>query len=346
MSSIEEQLARDIAAVTGGVVMTGSDLEEAREVLDLHIEHRQRRSRRLYAAAAAAALVVAGGVTALALNGDEKAAGPVKPPDQMRPLLDQDVQYLTGAPLTADVLEGVWRVDNGEVALRFDANGRFWYDDGGALFSNGGNQDVLGTYTVEDSLITLTTSRSAEADCIDAKARLNASVPGAGNVRLVLAYDDPVACSPVGYGQQALEQVLPAMPDYASWAAKDSLSEKGWEPLRNPTDLRGLYFSGTHLLELDQDFTGPNRTARGRYSLIAGTGDVVDEGRWSAGAGELTLTSSAESASCSEGDELLLSDVLANDPGWQVFRGTVTKNTCGSPWPTGSWIHVPDSVTG
>jgi hypothetical protein len=34
MSTIEERLARDIAAVTGGVVVTDSDVRDARDVLD------------------------------------------------------------------------------------------------------------------------------------------------------------------------------------------------------------------------------------------------------------------------------------------------------------------------
>lgn len=326
--------------------MTEPDLEEAREVLDQRIEGRRRRSRRLYAAAAAAVLVVAGGVAALGLDdGDGKAAGPAGSGDKVRPLLDVDQQYLTGEPVTQDVLEGVWRVDNGEVSVRFAGNGQFWYDDTGKLFSSRNDQDVFGTYTVDEGMITLITSRSAEADCIDAPVRLHASVPSPGDVRLVLAYNAPVDCSPVGYGQKALEQVLPAKPDFVDYATEGSLTEKGWKPLGNGQGFRGLYFSGTRLLELDRDATGPNGTAQGRYSMVGETGQVVDQGTWTAGPGELTLTSSAESAECSAGDELVLADVLATPPGASIFRGTVAKNTCGGPWPTGTWVRVIDSLT-
>ena len=43
MSSIEERLARDIAAVTGGVVVTESDLRDARDAVDERIDSRRQR---------------------------------------------------------------------------------------------------------------------------------------------------------------------------------------------------------------------------------------------------------------------------------------------------------------
>ena len=58
MSSIEERLARDIAAVTGGVVVTESDLRDARDAVDERIESRRQRDRRTVLAAAAAAVLV------------------------------------------------------------------------------------------------------------------------------------------------------------------------------------------------------------------------------------------------------------------------------------------------
>ena len=43
MSTIEERLARDIAAVTGGVVVTESDLRDARDAVDERIDSRRQR---------------------------------------------------------------------------------------------------------------------------------------------------------------------------------------------------------------------------------------------------------------------------------------------------------------
>jgi len=344
MSSIEERLARDIAAVTGGVVMTEADLEEAREALDQRIEVGQRNRRKYGAAAAAAVLVVAAGIAAIALDDDDKSAGPAGTGDHATTLADTDKKWLTGDSLTQDGLEGVWRVDNGTVSLRFMDNGTFSYDDTGSLFTDFGDQDAYGAYTVDESVITLITSTSTKPGCANARVRLHASKPEPGKVRLVLDGGDTTDCSPVGYGQQALEQILPAMPDYASMAS-NAANENGWEPLTDATSLGGLYFDGgNHLLELDQDMTGPNHIARGRYYVVVPADDVVDHGTWEAGPGTLTLTSSVESADCGAGDELVLEDVLL-DPQSQGIRGTVTRNTCGGGWPAGAWIHVPDSLT-
>jgi hypothetical protein len=345
MSSIEERLARDIAAVTGGITMTGQEIDDAREVLDERIEARRRRNTRRYAAAVAAVLVVGSGVVAFALDhGDGKAAGPAGRNDHQSTLNDADQTWLTGEALTQDALVGVWRVDNGAVALRFMANGLFSYSDIGSLFTDFADQDAFGAYTVDDSVITLINSTASKPDCAKARVRLHASKPETGKVRIVLDPDDTPGCSPVGDGQQALEQILPAMPDYASMAS-NAANENGWEPLTDATSLGGLYFdSANHLLELDQDATGPNDSARGRYYVVAPTDDVVDQGTWEASSGELTLTSSAESARCDAGDRLMLGDMLA-DPVSDGFRGTVTKDSCDVIRASGVWIHVPDSVS-
>jgi hypothetical protein len=344
MSSIEERLARDIAAVTGGVVMTESQLQEAQELLDRRIVGR-RRSRRRYGAvvAAAAVLVVAGTVAAIALDsGDGKAAGPAGSGDPSPTLGTADEKWLAGDALTQDGLEGVWRVDNGGVALRFMANGLFSYDDPGALFTDFADQDAFGAYTVDDSVITLINSTTSKPDCANARVRLHASTPGTGKVRIVLDPDDTSLCSPVGNGQQALEQILPTMPDYATMAS-EAAKEKGWVPLTDATTLGGLYFDGEdHLLELDEDSSNGN-TARGRYFVATSVDQVVDQGTWEAGSGELTLTSSSESRECGAGDRLVLHNILV-DPMSDGIRGTVVKDTCGVGWPVGAWIHVPDTL--
>ena len=60
MSTIEERLSRDIEAVTGGIVVTDSELRDARVAVEDRIEGGRQRDRRrgLVAAAAAAAVVV------------------------------------------------------------------------------------------------------------------------------------------------------------------------------------------------------------------------------------------------------------------------------------------------
>lgn len=344
MSNIEKRLARDIAAVTGGITMTEQEIDDAREVLGEYIEVRRRRNTRRYAAAVAAVLVIASGVVALALNhGDGRAAGPAKRSDHQSTLNEADQRWLNGEAVTQRAVVGVWRVDNGEVALRFMANGLFSYSDTGSLFTDFASQDAFGAYSVEDGVITLINSTASKPDCAAARVRLHASTPETGKVHIVLDPDDASLCSPVGNGQQALEQIQPTMPDYATMAA-DAADEKGWPQLTDATSLGGLYFDSTnHLLELDQDMTGPNDSARGRYYVVAAVDDVVDQGTWEAGSGELTLTSSAESARCGAGDELVLADLLA-DTVSDGFRGTVTKSSCDVVQASGVWIHVPDSL--
>jgi hypothetical protein len=84
MSSIEERLARDIAAVTGGVVVTESDVWDAREEVDERIDSRRRRGRRnkvlTSVAVAAAVVAVVGGVAVLDRDDTGGGPQPAEPP--------------------------------------------------------------------------------------------------------------------------------------------------------------------------------------------------------------------------------------------------------------------------
>jgi hypothetical protein len=83
MSTIEERLARDIAAVTGEVVVTESHLREAREEVDERIGNRRRRDRSVVVAAAAAAAVSWGwpdGRTCEVMTPARHQPGPCRPP--------------------------------------------------------------------------------------------------------------------------------------------------------------------------------------------------------------------------------------------------------------------------
>jgi hypothetical protein len=84
MSSIEERLVRDIAAVTRGVVVTDSDLRDAQAAVAERIgnvrQQDRRRSAVAVAAAAAAVVVLLLGLAAyLTIGGDDKAAPPAGP---------------------------------------------------------------------------------------------------------------------------------------------------------------------------------------------------------------------------------------------------------------------------
>src|SRR4051794_6957746 len=137
MSSIEERLGRDIAAVAGNVVVTDSDLQEARADLNERIDSRRRRDRRvIVAAAAAAAVLVAGGVTALLKIADDKGTAlPAGPPS---PIVESDAEWLSGDPPSFQLLQGVWRLDNGDVTLQFEPNGEGGVTEHRALFAHPG----------------------------------------------------------------------------------------------------------------------------------------------------------------------------------------------------------------
>ena len=92
MSSIEERLARDIAEVSRGVVVTDSDLRDARTAIDDRIGsgRQQDRRRSAFAAAAAAAVVVLllGLAAYLTIGGEDKAAPPAGPGPSPSPSID------------------------------------------------------------------------------------------------------------------------------------------------------------------------------------------------------------------------------------------------------------------
>ena len=343
MSSIEERLARDIAAVTEGVVMTEADLHEAREELDQRIDRRGQRNRGRYIAVAAAAMIlVVGGVTAWRVIDDPSAA-----PDPAGPVLPEmnasDRAWLTGDVVTEGLLEGVWRVDNGVVAVQFAADGTYRYDSSGNLFSDGNPPDATGTWTARGDLITLSNVSSDQAGCAGEQVRLWASTPKPGLVRLVGVPSDDPLCTPVGFGQQALEKVLPTNPDMTAFAAEIA-REKGWDPLTDGSILDGIFFSGEgHLLELHADMTSAADGERGRYAVVSGKGDVVDRGEWQADTGRFILTSTTESPTCEAGDRLVLSAVEYGASGTLTFRGTTSRNDCGGAWTPASWIRIPDA---
>lgn len=340
MSSIEERLLQDIAAVTGGISMSDVELGQARAALEDRIESGRGRSRRGYAAAVAAVVLIAGGITAYQVgNDDPDSVGPASPG-----LTEQDPgteAYLEGGPATAGVLAGVWRVDNGTVAMQFRADGTLVYDDDGSLFAD---PDVTGTWTTDGDLIRISTTASDEAGCVGTEVRLRASSPELGRVRTVLVAGDRADCSPVGTGHQALEQLLPTVPSLSNFAAEFA-AESGWRPLVEGSILDGVFFGAEdHLLELDVDRTGSNGEAVGRYFVVGASDSIVDQGTWRSEQGGLVLTSSAGSTQCQEGDRLVATNVEYLSGGTLGFRGETSSNDCGGAWATSTWVRVPDTT--
>jgi hypothetical protein len=330
--SIEQQLVRDIAAVAGGVIVTDSEMLEARKELNERIQGRRTpgRTSTAVAAAAAAIVLVAAGIAAFMVFGDDDKA--LQPADQGPVVNDPDADFLTGQPPTAPRIAGIWRVDNGAISLKFTDEGKVSFDEQGTLFSR---PVTSGTYVIKDDVITISTTQDAQQSCIGSEYAMRASLPRAGEMRFVSSTTVFGACSPMPVGQGTLEQVLPVGPAMADLVFS---TDSGWQPVTERTVLHGLWMAegGRHVLELD---------ANGVYYIVDSTGTTVDSGAWSFGGTGLTLRSSAGTQSCRSGDKLVLGAVEYEAPNTRVFRGTVKQNPCGAPWTPAAWILLRNDTT-
>ena len=334
MSSIEERLTRDIAAVTGGVVVTESDLRDARDAVVERIDSRRQGSRRrtVIAVAAAAVLIFVVGVAAfLTLDGDRETAPPAKPrPTTSNPEAD----FLIGSAPTPDLLQGVWRLDNGGVHMRFSAPNVISFDTAGRLFHNPG---VHGTYVIAGDLITVSVD-GGPAGCGGQEFAMRASLPeppvGPGALRLVHTQPGTGNCAPVQDERWVMEQVAPASHFMTGLVFS---TESGWQPLVGKSALYGVWLAegGGYLLEIDPG---------GSYYVADESGEPIDRGQWSLrGGSDLTLTSSAGSTECSKGDRLVLGAVeQVAGTGTRALRSALQENTCGAAWVPATWILVPD----
>ena len=330
MSTVEELLARDIAAVTGGIVVTDSELLDARKALDERI-HGRRGPGRLGTAIAAAAVVVvlgAAGVVAFLTTGDDKPSSQLgNSPEED----DPDAAYLVGDAPTPERLAGVWRLDNGKVSVRITREGAVSFDEKGTLFSR---PVTSGSYVVNGDLITITTAQDAQPSCVGTKYALRAALPAAGQLRFVVK-TALGACSPLPLTKGAWERVLPIGPALAGLVfSKDT----EWMPVTDAAVLRGVWMAegGGHVLELDAD---------GNYYIADNTGVPIDRGTWTFRNADLTLTSSVTSSACHAGDTLVLAGVQYEDPGTRGFRGTVRQNSCNAAWTPAAWILLPNDTT-
>jgi hypothetical protein len=324
MSSIEERLIADIAAVTRGVDMTEPDLRIARNKVDERIDIARQRGRRRTIAAAAAAAVVATivGVAALqTLGGDSDSAPPANPPT-----IDPDADFLTGDLPTAELLHGVWRVDNGEVMVQFSEDGTVRFDQHGRLFSS---PLATGTYEIDGDLINLSTTGTA---CTGEESGMRASLPEPGVLRFVGTPSSVGGCSALLQGRQVLEQILPTS---RSMAGLVFSTNRGYEPLSERSSLYGVWLAegGGYVLEIVRG---------GDYYVVDESGEPVDRGQWSLRGADLTLTSSALSVECGEGDQLVLGAVeQVRSFGTPGMRATVEQNACGGAWTPAAWILIP-----
>ena len=339
MSSIEEQLARDIAAATEGVIVTESDLRQAGTEVQDRIEYGtnprgRRRTAVLFAAAAALIVPVVGIAAVQTLTQDDSAPaspGPVAPDgDSASPL----VPFLPGA------LAGVWREDNAFMHLSFTPDATTEDSSSGYVTLDSGGQsltdpDVVGTYEFDGNLINISVTDgviSGGPQCRGQEIPLRTSFISAGRVQYWLAEPTVGDCW-AGEDQGILERVLPTNPDFTEWVVP---VDGDWQPAL-PANMTGLWMAqgGGSVIEFSPEGKYVARDARG----------ASDSGRWtlSSAPATLRLISSKAAAGCPEGGDLVLTDVQHALP--HEMHGTVTNDACGAAWASPTWILIPHQGT-
>jgi hypothetical protein len=328
MSTIEDLLLRDIAAVTKGVVVTETDLWEAREAVDARIETQRRKDRRRSVAlVAAAAVVVAGaGIAAFQIFEADATVVPAGPGlTEESPDVFSD--FLVGVAPTTELVDGFWRLDNGGTSMLLAEDGTVQVDSRGAVV---GDPATSGTYTIDGDSITMSFTAGT---CAGVQVDMRASLPNTRHLRAVRLSDSASACAELPLGSVVWEHVLPE----SAFAASFNV-ETPWQPLAGGESLLGDWFAegAEHVLEIGQD---------GTYIILGAGAEPVDEGQWSLRGSELVLTSTAGSVECRDGDQLILSGMEETNPGTAVVRGTVSQNDCRGAWTPKAWMLVPNDTT-
>jgi hypothetical protein len=289
---------------------------------------RQRNRRRaVVGALATAATVAVVGAVAFQTLGDDTESAP--PANGGQTPFDPYAAFLKGTPPTTALVDGIWRVDNGEVSVMFGEDGTVQFDDRGGVVSNAA---ATGTYEINGDHIIVTVSQASK-DCVGAELAFRAALPNPGEMRVAPTAESEDTCWPVPFGQVVLEHVLPTSKQMASL---NNNGASGWHSLPGNVLLNGDWLAqgGGYVLELAAD---------GSYLVLGDGAQQTDQGEWSLQGRELSLTSTAASGSCNPGDQFVLSSLELIRPGTLVIRGTVTQNDCGGDWTPEAWILVPNA---
>ncbi len=328
MSTIEERLSRDIEAVTGGVIVTESDLRDARAEVNERIENgRGRNRRRGVAAVAAVAAVVVGVATWQGLSSDDSTPSPAPPAPSPSPLTDMEKEFLTGDAVTAGMLPGVWRLDNGTTLFMFTSDGRFSFDDTGRLSTD---PRVDGTYAVEGGTISVDVE-GGTSGCAGRAFDLRAVVSADGPLHVLPVGRQPSGCHAPSLFQWVLEPVLPA----GFFSDIKSPPGANWDPPAGYDAVRATWYDTQdgYLVELRDD---------GTYSTITGNTELADLGTWTVDptVTRLTLVSGTDSPTCREGDRFVLDKLRVKDIGALALQGDVGRNDCDMAWQGTGWVRL------
>jgi hypothetical protein len=332
VTSIEERLVQDIEAVTGEIVTTEQDVREARAALERRIaRRRQGDGRRVAVMVAAAASVVVVVATWQALQSDDKKNEPIEPFTESTQSPDSDEAFLAGDPPTTDQLLGVWRAHDPTVSRilwMFTADGVVRLDGFGNLADA---PVVSGTFEIADGAIAIeVTGGHGLAGCPDTTWTLRATVNEDGGLNVVPTDVDLAnMCGQSVRDRWVLDQLLP-VPDGA-----ESPSGASGSPPRSRERLLGTWYSadGGYLVELRRG---------GGYTMLAGQAEVADRGAWTVDEAmtRLALVSSADSATCREGDQLVLGALRTLAVDEVAFQGDVERNDCDVPAAGTAWVKL------
>lgn len=339
MSTVEQQLRRDVEEVARGVIVTEYDMQKARQEVQRRVDLRRKQvRRRTVAGAAAAALVIPalGYIAAHEIGGADRSAPPVRPGPTTP--VDPDAGFLAGTPPTAALVDGLWRVDNDNLLVLFKEDGTMRFDNAGTLYSD---PAVTGTYTIQGDTVAMNI-RTGPAECIGERFVMRTSLSAVGEIHAVHSRPASAGCSPMLGERWVMQQVLPT---YNNELAGLAFSSGGdWQ---TPADRDSLY--GDWMAQVD-DPLWPANTG-GLVLEIAPTGSyvvgmhnlVVDRGRWrfDRSAARFVFVSSPRSLSCGAGDRVVLVGVEQLVSGTTAMRTNVKQNACGQDWPTHAWILLP-----
>jgi hypothetical protein len=341
MSTVEELLERDIAAVTGGVIVSESDLQVARDEIERRVVSRQQRARRRMVVAAAAAALTIPALGYLAFhelgNGD-RSAPPAHRGPVTHPQVDADADFLTGSPPSSRLVDGLWRVDGDQLLIRFSGDGTMRFDNAGTLYSD---PAVTGTYAIKGGLITISIG-TGPTECVGQQFAVRAAISAEGEMHAVHTQPAAAGCSPSRGERWVLQQVLPTY--NADLSGLDVPTHGDWRSPRGPTSLYGDWMAevtdplwplntGGLVLEIAPD---------GTYA-VAADNLVLDRGRWTfdSARSRLAFVSSAGSRSCDPGDHVVLDRVEHLVTGTTAMRAAVEQDTCGQGWTSHAWILLP-----
>ena len=271
------------------------------------------------------------------LRGDDARPSPAEPPSPTPSELSaEEEEFLAGDAPTPELLEGIWRLDNGVLLMSFTADGGIRYDERDGLFTS---PAVAGSFEIAGDLITVEVAEGlagGAADCGGQTFAMRASLAETGTLHVVHTRPGQGGCSRAQDQRWVMEQVLPA----------NNEALAGWEFPEAPTwgrppivdALSGVWYSpgGEFVLEMLPQ----------AHTVVDETGDVVDSGTWTTNQSlsRLTLVSSGESSTCRVGDRFVRGDLryehLGASPTTGALVGAVQRDDCGGGWAEETWIRL------